>query len=348
MLIRSGKNGKIALLLLCLTLTLGCITPAEEDAPPEDTIITPPPSTPVSKPVLITKNPRDMALGAGDVPSDFSIVSSSGDNASYFVTFAKEGNIGEFLTKNPSFKGILWIWNSVMRYDSVEDAVSAFNAFERESGTLFLSRVRYDTIGDDALLVERADDRAREFELLFRKRNVVSGVVVLGTDGISRDEAVRYSKIIEGRATLPSDAPTAKTRTLPLEYGGIGEEAGREGHLYLKVNDFQIMNSFKNPYGSTYEPKPGMKFVAVEVTVISSSTDLIRTHPQYMELLDADENSYEVSSYYADYPGFFDSSNINPGERGSGFVLFEIPTTAAPDLLIYDDGVGAVGIRLVG
>ncbi len=67
-----------------------------------------------------------------------------------------------------------------------------------------------------------------------------------------------------------------------------------------------------------------------------------------LELLDTDENSYEVSSYYADYPGFFDASNINPGKRGSGFVLFEIPTTAAPDLLIYDNGVGAVGIRLAG
>ncbi len=352
-----GEMKRLALILalLFLFLSLGCLTPqVEKKIAPETSEAD---STRVSQPTprpLITKDPVEMVLEAEDMPPGFLAVNSSGGDTGesifYSVGFEREGNIIGFLEENPSFQGILWISNFVLRYNSVQHSTSAFREFERQFsvGNGLRSKVRYDTIGDEGLLLEKVDGDTRELELLFRKENVVSGIVVYGVGKIDSKEVVEYGRIVEekiGTAQLQV-APSSSTGSSPRVYGVIGEKAGMEGYLYLRVEGVQTMDSFKDPYGSAHAPEPGKRFVVVDVTLISGSDDLVRARPDHMELQDADGNYHGPSSTYADYPGFLDASNINPGETLRGFVVFEVPTAATPDLLVYDDGMAAIGIKL--
>jgi hypothetical protein len=99
------------------------------------------------------------------------------------------------------------------------------------------------------------------------------------------------------------------------------------------------------PYST---PRPGNKFVLYDVTVKNINEKNALLSPGYFKLKTADGTVYEYdSNTFSSYiKGLQSVSNTQPGEKVSGVVVFQIPTTAKPAVLTYDDYTNRVNITL--
>lgn len=136
--------------------------------------------------------------------------------------------------------------------------------------------------------------------------------------------------------------PDLKLPSSSSNNGGTGE-AG----VAVKINS----QTTKSQLGSGYAvstPQAGYEYVIFDVTVTNlNQNDLAIGSPIYFKLSTSDGTAYSYSSasYYTNNEIEL-VSHTNAGEKVTGQVAFEIPQSATPTQLVYNDYVNQVTTNL--
>lgn len=81
-------------------------------------------------------------------------------------------------------------------------------------------------------------------------------------------------------------------------------------------------------------PKPGYKFVTVDVTQENKGTDITKYNAWNFQIQDDKDFSYDISSSVCKQPSFATGS-LQPNQKTRGYVTFEMPKENNPTTLIY-------------
>lgn len=95
-------------------------------------------------------------------------------------------------------------------------------------------------------------------------------------------------------------------------------------------------------------PTPGNKFVLYNVTVTNVNEKDALLSPDYFKLktTDATIYDYDYNTYSSSLKGLDSVSNTQPGEKVTGTVVFQIPQSAQPSVLTYEDYYNKMTINL--
>jgi hypothetical protein len=130
--------------------------------------------------------------------------------------------------------------------------------------------------------------------------------------------------------------------TQNLSGGGTGESG-----VGVKINSVNSYNQLGSGYAVS-TPKAGYKYVVYDVTVTNlNKNDFAIGNPNYFKLTTSDGTaySYSTASYYTNNE-IQHVSHTNPGEKVTGQVAFEIPQSATPKQLVYNDYTNQVTTNL--
>lgn len=133
-----------------------------------------------------------------------------------------------------------------------------------------------------------------------------------------------------------------KNTTQNLSGGGTGA-AG----VAVKVNSVNTYSQLGSGYAVS-TPKAGYKYVVYDVTVTNlNKDDFAIGSPIYFKLSTNDGTAYSYSSasYYTTKEIEL-VSHTNAGEKVTGQVAFEIPQSATPTKLVYNDYTNQVTTNL--
>jgi len=115
-------------------------------------------------------------------------------------------------------------------------------------------------------------------------------------------------------------------------------------------------SSLTSSYGTPTAAATGNKFVTYAVYIQNTNAkneDI--GNPNYLKLRDTNGNiySYDSSTYSLQQQvngvtlkGLTSQSNTQPGDKYSGLIAFQIPTSATPKTLTYDDYTNKITINL--
>jgi len=119
------------------------------------------------------------------------------------------------------------------------------------------------------------------------------------------------------------------------------------------------MDSYNTKHGGPLiTPTPGYKLVKYAVYVENiNARDMQLGNPNFIKLRDTAGNIYSydsIATYNLDtqqvngtkLDGLMDELNTQPGDKLSGFIVFQIPTSATPKSLTYDDYTNRITINL--
>jgi uncharacterized lipoprotein YajG len=119
------------------------------------------------------------------------------------------------------------------------------------------------------------------------------------------------------------------------------------------------MNSYNTKHGGPLiTATPSYKFVKYAVYVQNiNAKDMQLGNPNFIKLRDTAGNIYSydsIATYNLDtqqvngtkLDGLMDELNTQPGDKLSGFIVFQIPTSATPKSLTYDDYTNNIVINL--
>lgn len=101
---------------------------------------------------------------------------------------------------------------------------------------------------------------------------------------------------------------------------------------------------------------PGNKFVTYAIYCQNiNAKDMLMGHPSFLTLHDTEGNiySYDLSTYNVKQQvsgrtlgGLTAQTNTQPGDTKSGIIVFQIPQSATPKSLMYDDWTNSITITL--
>ena len=115
-------------------------------------------------------------------------------------------------------------------------------------------------------------------------------------------------------------------------------------------------NSLSSSYGTPTAAVTGNKFVTYAVYIQNNNAkDEGIGNPNYLKLRDTNGNIYSYDSFTyslqqqvngVTLKGLTSQSNTQPGDKYSGLITFQIPTSATPKTLTYDDYTNKITINL--
>lgn len=114
-------------------------------------------------------------------------------------------------------------------------------------------------------------------------------------------------------ASLPKVGQTAKTQNYTLTLQAVEDPA---------------------TVSSDIAPQPGMRRVAVEVTITNTSTQPVAYNPLYAKVKLADNTEANVS-FLGKEPSL-KSGNLGPGESARGWLTFEVPQASQLATFSYE------------
>ena len=136
---------------------------------------------------------------------------------------------------------------------------------------------------------------------------------------------------------------TSNTTTQNSSGGGSGNSG-----IALKVNSQQAMSQVGSGY-LVSTPTAGNKYVVFDVTCTNlNQKSQTLGDPYFFKLTTSDGTVYTVSgsTFFNNGQDLKTVSNTNPGEHETGKIVFEIPQSATPKTLTYDDGINSVVTNL--
>lgn len=91
--------------------------------------------------------------------------------------------------------------------------------------------------------------------------------------------------------------------------------------------------------GTYLTPKTGFEYVSYNATVTNNKVPNLMISPSYFSLKTSDGKVYDTDSamYDSSVNGFQLVSSSQPGDVVSGTIIFQIPTTATPASILYND-----------
>jgi hypothetical protein len=118
-------------------------------------------------------------------------------------------------------------------------------------------------------------------------------------------------------------------------------------------------NSLSSNYGTATTPASGYKFVKYALyfqNINAKGTDANMGNPYSLRLRDTEGNIYSSDSYTfslgaqqvngVTLKGLSVELNTQPGDKYGGMVVFQIPASATPKTLTYDDFTNKITINL--
>jgi hypothetical protein len=142
-------------------------------------------------------------------------------------------------------------------------------------------------------------------------------------------------------------APSAKNPTGAGSHGAQGGGASSPGvntassdHVSMTINSKSKAPSIATSYGVPMTPAPGNIFAIYSVTISDLNQNGILVNPNYFKLTTSDGSAYQYSSNtFALSTPFNSVSNVQPGEKVTGSIAFEIPQSKSPATLTYNDEI---------
>ena len=91
--------------------------------------------------------------------------------------------------------------------------------------------------------------------------------------------------------------------------------------------------------GSFYTPQSGYKYVLYNATVKNNNDKDLHVNPTYFTLRTTDSKVYDVATamYDSSINGFKMVTKTQPGDVVNGILVYEIPQSATPKSILYDD-----------
>jgi len=107
-----------------------------------------------------------------------------------------------------------------------------------------------------------------------------------------------------------------------------------EGSAMIAVSDEIAQSSFNDGFNTWTPNDPDAWYLLVAVHAMNSSQSSLHVNPHYITLI---HNNYvynlDMHTYSMD--NFFDSKNLQPGTRSSGWLVFLVPK-ANSYILVYE------------
>jgi predicted small secreted protein len=119
-----------------------------------------------------------------------------------------------------------------------------------------------------------------------------------------------------------------------------------QGTASLKATQVTAPQAIGSPY--TYTPKQGYKFVMFNTTVTNTASNSRNTHTLFFTLHDSNGNTYGISQATNDksIAGYPNNVMMNPGDKVTGLLVFEIPQNANLVNMVYHDDYSSVTVNL--
>jgi hypothetical protein len=149
---------------------------------------------------------------------------------------------------------------------------------------------------------------------------VVGGVLVLGGGGTGGPAVPRVT---------PSATDAPKTTTTG-KLGATLALTGMDAGVKAAVTATRVVDPTTSPDGFD-TPAAGRRYVAVQFQIQNTGTQVYDDAPDNCaKVLDGDGHAYEATTVYAVTAGplFEATVALQPGQKVSGYVVFEVPTTA--------------------
>jgi Domain of unknown function (DUF4352) len=91
--------------------------------------------------------------------------------------------------------------------------------------------------------------------------------------------------------------------------------------------------------GSYYTPQSGYKYVLYTATVKNNNAKDLHVNPTYFTLRTTDSKVYDVTTamYDSSVNDFKMVTKTQPGDVVTGTIIYEIPQSATPKSILYDD-----------
>ncbi len=153
---------------------------------------------------------------------------------------------------------------------------------------------------------------------------------------------ITLGAIIVALALISTTGCTSRQET--NKSAGGGSQTVGKSNLDVAINSVHESYAL-GPYST---PTPGNKFELFDVTITNVNAKDKYVGPSYFKLKTADGTVYQYDShtFSSNIKGFQSVSNTQPGEKVSGVVVFQIPASAKPAVLTYDDYTNRVNITL--
>jgi len=166
--------------------------------------------------------------------------------------------------------------------------------------------------------------------------NVALRVSVEGPNVVSVEPLEETEPEVAIATATPQPASSASQATLPGTYG-IGD-AFSLGDVTVTVNSAEMVEG-----GSFNTPDPGMKFLAVDISMENKGNEAIGVGRFMPKLKDSTGQLYSIDLMATTAAGTIPSGDIVPGEVMRGQYGFEVPEEATGLVLTFDLGMYNLG-----
>ncbi len=131
-----------------------------------------------------------------------------------------------------------------------------------------------------------------------------------------------------------------------LSVAGCTSSTTSQGTVSLKATQVTAPQAIGSPY--TYTPKGGYKFVMFNTTVTNTASNSRNTHTMFFTVHDSNGNTYGISQATNDksIAGYPNNVMMNPGDKVTGLLVFEIPQNANLVNMVYHDDYSSVTVNL--
>ena len=122
-----------------------------------------------------------------------------------------------------------------------------------------------------------------------------------------------------------------------LVKAGCTSQSTTQEQVSVKTTQVTAPQAISSPY--TYTPKQGDEFVMFNVTVTNQGSNTILKHTTFFTVHDSNGNAYGISQASNDnsIAGYPNNVNINPGDKVTGLLVFEVPQNAKLVNMVYND-----------
>jgi hypothetical protein len=122
-----------------------------------------------------------------------------------------------------------------------------------------------------------------------------------------------------------------------LVIAGCTSQSTTQEQVSVKATQVTAPQAIGSLY--TYTPKQGDEFVMFNVTVTNQGSNTILTHTTFFTVHDSNGNAYGISQATNDnsIAGYPNNVNINPGDKVTGLLVFEVPQNAKLVNMVYND-----------
>lgn len=97
---------------------------------------------------------------------------------------------------------------------------------------------------------------------------------------------------------------------------------------------------------SEQDASDGYTFFIVKITVENVGDERVHTNPIYTTISTTDGQTYDYSGSSFVFTDHFDAVDVQPGNKQTGTLAYEIPKSATPDKFFYNDFTNDIEIDL--